>query len=76
MNKGLLILLTILVSGCSSSDMAYYLTHPSVSSNKASDAAIYVGTALVLGEIKGECSHGHPEDQIKCKKMKKQNKSK
>jgi hypothetical protein len=34
-----------------------------------------VGTALVLGEIKGQCNHGHPEDQIECKKAKKKNSS-
>ncbi|MGB1261371.1 MAG: hypothetical protein ACPG52_00555 [Cognaticolwellia sp.] len=70
MNKGLLTLLAIMISGCTSSEVAYYLTHPTDSSNDPSTAAVYAAAAIVLGEIKGECNHGHPEDQIKCKKAK------
>ena len=70
MNRVLLLLGALLLSGCTSSDMLYYLTHPSDSSDKPSKAAIYTGAALILGEMKEECSYGHPEDQINCKKEK------
>ncbi|MDV6315319.1 hypothetical protein [Idiomarina sp. HP20-50] len=70
MNKILILVLSLFLSGCTSSDMLYYLTHPKDSSNKPSTAAIYTGAALIMGEIKEECSYGHPEDQIKCRKEK------
>ena len=57
----------IALSGCSSNEMLYYLTHPNVESNSPTEAAVYVGAAIIVGEIQGECEHGHPEDQIKCK---------
>lgn len=70
MNRILLIALVLLLSGCTSSDMIHYLTHPKDSSNNPGTAAIYTGAALILGGAKEECSYGHPEDQIRCKKEK------
>jgi len=70
MNKILILVLSLFLSGCTSSDMLYHLTHPNDSSSKPSTAAIYTGAALIMGTIKEECSYGHPEDQINCKKEK------
>jgi len=67
--KKLVILLAILsIAGCSKNEIKHHLLHPNASSNKPMEAAIYVGAALIVGELSEPCSHGHPEDQIKCKK--------
>lgn len=60
--------------GCTSNEMAYYLTHPNSSTNSPSEAAVNVGAALILGEYQEDCSSGHPEDQIKCKQQKEKQK--
>ncbi len=51
-------------------EVTYYLTHPNSSTNSLSEAAIYIGAALILEEYQEDCSFGHPEDQIKCKQQK------
>lgn len=62
----------LLVTGCTTSEAIYHLTHPTSSSSKPIDAVKYVGAALVLGELSEPCSYGHPEDQIKCKNAQKE----
>ncbi|NMP30050.1 hypothetical protein HII17_00625 [Thalassotalea sp. M1531] len=72
--KNLAFIVTILLTaGCTKNELTHHITHPTVSSNNPIDAAIYVGVALIIGELSEPCSHGHPDDQLKCKKSRKNN---
>ncbi|GAC38956.1 hypothetical protein [Paraglaciecola psychrophila] len=61
----------LLISGCTKNEIKHRLLHPNASTNNPIKAAIYVGSALVVGELSEDCSHGHPEDREKCRKAKK-----
>lgn len=67
----LLVLILANLLGCSSSDFA------NKKNSSVGDAVIYSAIALIKGEvIDGDCEHGHPEDQITCKKKQKENSKK
>jgi hypothetical protein len=71
-----LISMILLISGCTKNEIRHQLLHPIVNSNNPIEAVIYVGAALVVGELSEDCTHGHPEDRTKCKNAKKELKNK
>ncbi|TKB52824.1 hypothetical protein [Ferrimonas aestuarii] len=70
MKKTLMMAVVVTLSGCSTQAIIedYF---PPVTSHDPKEAALYVGAALVVGEISEPCSHGHPEDRIQCNKKQK-----
>jgi hypothetical protein len=71
-----LLSLILLISGCTKNELKHQFLHPKASSNNPVKAAIYVGAALVVGELSEDCSHGHPDDRTKCRNAKKKLKTK
>ena len=66
-----LISMILLISGCTKNEIKHQLLHPNASTNNPIKAGMYVGAALVVGALSEDCSHGHPEDRVKCRNAKK-----
>ena len=73
MKEVLLILAVLFITGCTNNNLPL---KSNVSSNDPIAAVIFVGAAIISGEMSEPCSHGHPEDQIKCKKALEKNSTK